>query len=92
MNVTAENTEESDTRESSAKSAEWKSHASIVTRERMGHIELATPGFPYLVSARHAVYELAPLLGMPVADLEKVIYFAGYISHESLRARESKES
>ena len=51
---------------------------SIVRRERMGHIELATPvSHIWFLSVCHL--ELAMFLDIPAADLEKVIYFAGYI-------------
>ena len=51
---------------------------SIVRRERMGHIELCTPvahiWFLHSVPSRMAL-----LLGVSATDIEKVVYFAGYI-------------
>lgn len=51
---------------------------SIVRRERMGHIELATP-VAHIWFLRGVPSRMSILLNIPVADLEKVIYFAGYI-------------
>ncbi len=51
---------------------------SIVRRERMGHIELATP-VSHIWFLRGVPSRLSIILGIPVNDLEKVIYFAGYI-------------
>lgn len=51
---------------------------SIVRRERMGHIELATP-VSHIWFLRSMPSRIGQILGMSTADLEKVIYFAGYI-------------
>ncbi len=51
---------------------------SIVRRERMGHIELATP-VAHIWFLRGVPSRMSILLNISVADLEKVIYFAGYI-------------
>src|SRR3954471_23005754 len=51
---------------------------SIVRRERMGHIELATP-VSHIWFLRSMPSRIGMVLGMTTADLEKVIYFAGYI-------------
>ena len=51
---------------------------SIVRRERMGHIELATP-VSHIWFLRSMPSRISMILGIPTADLEKVIYFAGYI-------------
>ncbi len=51
---------------------------SIVRRERMGHIELSTP-VSHIWFLRGIPSRLGAVMGMSVADLEKVIYFAGYI-------------
>lgn len=51
---------------------------SIVRRERMGHIELATP-VAHIWFLRGVPSRMSILLNIPIADLEKVIYFAGYI-------------
>jgi DNA-directed RNA polymerase subunit beta' len=61
---------------------------SIVRRERMGHIELATP-VSHIWFLRSMPSRLGLILGMTTADIEKVIYFAGYIVtavHETARA------
>ncbi len=50
----------------------------IVRRERMGHIELAAP-VSHIWFLRGIPSRIGLLLNLPVADLEKVIYFAGYI-------------
>jgi DNA-directed RNA polymerase subunit beta' len=51
---------------------------SIVRRERMGHIELAAP-VSHIWFLRGIPSRIGLLLNLPVAELEKVIYFAGYI-------------
>ncbi len=51
---------------------------SIVRRERMGHIELASP-VAHIWFLRGVPSRMSVLLNIPVSDLEKVIYFAGYI-------------
>ncbi len=51
---------------------------SIVRRERMGHIELATP-VSHIWFLRSMPSRIGLVLGMTTADLEKVVYFAGYI-------------
>ena len=51
---------------------------SIVRRERMGHIELASP-VSHIWFLRSTPSRIGLVLGMSVDDLEKVIYFAGYI-------------
>lgn len=51
---------------------------SIVRRERMGHIELASP-VAHIWFLRGVPSRMALLLGVSVTDLEKVVYFAGYI-------------
>lgn len=51
---------------------------SIVRRERMGHIELATP-VSHIWFLKSMPSRIATILGIPTNDLEKVIYFAGYI-------------
>jgi len=51
---------------------------SIVRRERMGHIELATP-VAHIWFLRSMPSRIALVLGMPSGDIEKVVYFAGYL-------------
>lgn len=51
---------------------------SIVRRERMGHIELASP-VSHIWFLRSMPSRIALVLGVPSGDLEKVVYFAGYI-------------
>lgn len=51
---------------------------SIVRRERMGHIELVSP-VAHIWFLRSMPSRMALLLGVSAADLEKVVYFAGYI-------------
>ncbi len=51
---------------------------SIVRRERMGHIELVTP-VAHIWFLRSMPSRMALVLGIPSGDLEKVVYFAGYI-------------
>ncbi len=62
---------------------------SIVRRERMGHIELASP-VSHIWFLRGIPSKIGTILGMTTGDLEKVIYFAGYIitaTHENERER-----
>ena len=62
---------------------------SIVRRERMGHIELCVP-VSHIWFLRGVPSRIALILGITAADIEKVIYFAGYIVTkvaESERAR-----
>ncbi|HEX8994217.1 MAG TPA: DNA-directed RNA polymerase subunit beta', partial [Candidatus Paceibacterota bacterium] len=62
---------------------------SIVRRERMGHIELASP-VAHIWFLRGVPSRMSTLLGVSLADLEKVVYFAGYIIvavHEDERSR-----
>ncbi|HVY35826.1 MAG TPA: DNA-directed RNA polymerase subunit beta', partial [Candidatus Paceibacterota bacterium] len=61
----------------------------IVRRERMGHIELASP-VAHIWFLRGVPSRMSILLNVSPADLEKVVYFAGYIItvvHEDERAR-----
>jgi DNA-directed RNA polymerase subunit beta' len=51
---------------------------SIVRRERMGHIELASP-VSHIWFLKSMPSRISLVLGVSTADLEKVIYFAGYI-------------
>ena len=66
---------------------------SIVRRERMGHIELATP-VAHIWFLRSMPSRIALVLGMPSGDIEKVAYFAGYLItkvHEEERTRVLKD-
>lgn len=51
---------------------------SSVRRERMGHIELAVP-CSHIWFIRGVPSRVGLLLGLSVRDLEKVVYFTGYI-------------
>lgn len=51
---------------------------SVVRRERMGHITLSSP-VSHIWFLRGTPSRLGAIMGMSVGDLEKVIYFAGYI-------------
>ncbi len=62
---------------------------SIVRRERMGHIDLCSP-VAHIWFLRGVPSRMSILLGIPLTELEKVIYFAGYIIvsvHEDEKAR-----
>ncbi|MBP9669043.1 MAG: DNA-directed RNA polymerase subunit beta', partial [Candidatus Pacebacteria bacterium] len=50
----------------------------IVRRERMGHIDLATP-VAHIWYLRNIPSRIALILGLSAGDVEKVVYFAGYI-------------
>jgi DNA-directed RNA polymerase subunit beta' len=51
---------------------------SIVRRERMGHIELATV-VSHIWFLKSMPSRISLVLGIPTNDIEKVVYFAGYI-------------
>src|SRR3989344_988437 len=51
---------------------------SIVRRERMGHLELATP-VSHIWFLRSTPSRMGLVLGMSASDIERVVYFAGYI-------------
>ncbi|MEK7179932.1 MAG: DNA-directed RNA polymerase subunit beta' [Patescibacteria group bacterium] len=51
---------------------------SIVRRERMGHIELAGP-VCHVWFLKSMPSRISLILGIPAPDIEKVVYFAGYI-------------
>ncbi|MES3004549.1 MAG: DNA-directed RNA polymerase subunit beta' [Patescibacteria group bacterium] len=51
---------------------------SIVRRERMGHIELAAT-VSHIWFLKSMPSRISLVLGIPTSDLERVIYFAGYI-------------
>ncbi len=62
---------------------------SIVRRERMGHIELAVP-VSHIWFLRSIPSRIGMVLGIQTSELEKVIYFGGYIItmvNEAERAR-----
>ena len=66
---------------------------SIVRRERMGHIDLCVP-VSHIWFLRGVPSRIALILGISAADVEKVIYFAGYIIkkvNEDERTRLLKE-
>ncbi len=50
----------------------------VVRRERMGHIELAAP-VSHIWYLKSIPSRISTVLGIATGDLEKVIYFAGYI-------------
>lgn len=62
---------------------------SIVRRERMGHIELSTP-VSHIWFLRGIPTRLGAIMGMSVADLEKVIYFAGYIITKTFQSEKDR--
>jgi DNA-directed RNA polymerase subunit beta' len=66
---------------------------SIVRRERMGHIELASP-VSHIWFLRSVPSRIGLILGMTTSDLEKVVYFAGYITtkvHETEKEKFLKD-
>ncbi len=66
---------------------------SIVRRERMGHIELASP-VAHIWFLKGIPSRMGVLLGVPVSELEKVVYFSGYIItnvNETEKAKVYKE-
>src|SRR3989338_6594849 len=66
---------------------------SIVRRERMGHISLASP-VTHIWFLKTVPSKLSLLLNIPVPKLEKVVYYAAYIVtsvNEESRARVLKE-
>ena len=66
---------------------------SIVRRERMGHIELCVP-VSHIWYLRTMPSRVAQVLGMSQGDVEKVVYFAGYLItkvHEEEKSKLLKE-
>ncbi len=66
---------------------------SVVRRERMGHIKLAVP-VAHIWFLRGIPSRISLIMGIPMSDVEKVMYFSGYIiTHvdEDERARLLKE-
>ncbi len=60
----------------------------IVRRERMGHIDLATP-VAHIWFLRGIPSRIALMLGLSATEVEKVVYFAGYIvTHVDEKERE----
>ncbi|MFA6050112.1 MAG: hypothetical protein WC761_02855 [Candidatus Paceibacterota bacterium] len=51
---------------------------SIVRRERMGHIELSTP-VAHIWFLRNIPSRISLVMGISSAEVEKVVYFAGYL-------------
>ncbi len=51
---------------------------SIVRRERMGHIELSTP-VAHIWFLRNIPSRISLVMGISSSDVEKVVYFAGYL-------------
>ena len=51
---------------------------SIVRRERMGHVDLAA-SVAHIWFLKSMPSRIALMLDIPSADIEKVVYFAGYI-------------
>jgi len=51
---------------------------SIVRRERMGHIDLASP-VSHIWFLKSMPSRISLILGMAPSDVEKVVYFAGYL-------------
>ncbi|HVY72464.1 MAG TPA: DNA-directed RNA polymerase subunit beta', partial [Candidatus Paceibacterota bacterium] len=62
---------------------------SIVRRERMGHVDLAVP-VAHVWFLRAIPSRLSMVLGIPGGDLEKVVYFAGYIVTEVHKAEKDR--
>ncbi len=62
---------------------------SIVRRERMGHVDLAVP-VAHVWFLRAIPSRLAMVLGISAGELEKVVYFAGYIVTEVHQAEKER--
>jgi len=62
---------------------------SIVRRDRMGHIELASP-VSHIWFLRSVPSRIGLILGMTTSDLEKVVYFAGYMVTRVNEAEKTK--
>jgi DNA-directed RNA polymerase beta' subunit len=58
-----------------------------VRRERMGHVDLAVP-VAHVWFLRAIPSRLGMVLGIRGGDLEKVVYFAGYIVNTSTKRKE----
>ncbi|MBI2108729.1 MAG: DNA-directed RNA polymerase subunit beta' [Parcubacteria group bacterium] len=62
---------------------------SIVRRERMGHIELASP-VSHIWFLRGVPSRIGLLLNLSLSDVEKVVYFAGYMVTEVYEGERNK--
>jgi DNA-directed RNA polymerase subunit beta' len=62
---------------------------SIVRRDRMGHIELASP-VAHIWFLKNVPSRISLVMGIPVTELEKVVYFAGYIVTSVSEAEKTK--
>ena len=62
---------------------------SIVRRERMGHIALATP-VSHIWFLRGIPSRISLILGISASDVEKVVYFAGYIITKVIKDEKEK--
>jgi DNA-directed RNA polymerase subunit beta' len=62
---------------------------SVVRRERMGHIALSSP-VSHIWFLRGTPSRLGAIMGMSVGDLEKVIYFAGYIITKAIESEKDR--
>ena len=62
---------------------------SIVRRERMGHVELASP-VSHIWFLRGVPSRIGLLLNLSLSDVEKVVYFAGYIVTDVNEGERSK--
>ncbi|MFQ5661772.1 MAG: DNA-directed RNA polymerase subunit beta' [Candidatus Paceibacteria bacterium] len=62
---------------------------SVVRRERMGHIELSSP-VSHIWFLRSIPSRISLILGISASDVEKVIYFAGYIVTKVVEAEKLK--
>ena len=62
---------------------------SIVRRERMGHITLASP-VAHIWFLRGMPSRISTILGMNSASVEKVVYFAGYLITKTDEAEKQK--
>ena len=61
----------------------------IVRRERMAHIDLATP-VSHIWFLRGIPSRIALMLGLSSAEVEKVVYFAGYIVTQVVEAERTR--
>lgn len=61
----------------------------IVRRERMGHIDLASP-VSHIWFLRGVPSRISLMLGLPASEVERVVYFSGYIITEVDESEKSR--
>jgi DNA-directed RNA polymerase beta' subunit len=78
MNVIVENIKELDTKELSVKNVELKSHEQLFEEKEWDTLILQSP-VAHIWFLKSMPSRIGLILGMNPSDVEKVVYFAGYL-------------